>query len=131
MTKNLVTLSPKDNLSQVSEVFKTHSIHHIPVTEYTKIVGMVSKSDYLQYCKGWDARETHYRMAEAKVEDIMVKGLAKMEATDKINVALEIFKENLFHAIPIVEDEKLVGIVTTYDIIAQLADSNSELNKYE
>jgi len=38
-----------------------------------------------------------------------------------VHEALEIFKENIFHAIPIVDNGRLVGILTTYDIISQLA----------
>jgi acetoin utilization protein AcuB len=51
----------------------------------------------------------------------MTTKLAKLEPSDKINVALEVFKENLFHGIPIVNNDALVGIVTTYDIIKHLA----------
>jgi acetoin utilization protein AcuB len=51
----------------------------------------------------------------------MTKGLAKLDPEDRINVALEIFLVNRFHAIPVVKNEELVGIVTTYDIIKTLA----------
>ncbi|MDX1665798.1 MAG: CBS domain-containing protein [Saprospiraceae bacterium] len=47
--------------------------------------------------------------------------MAKLSPKDRINVALEIFMENRFHAIPVVSDNELVGIVTTFDIIKELA----------
>ena len=59
-------------------------------------------------------------MKNHQVESIMTTGLAKLAPTDKILVALKVFKENLFHAIPIVDQDELVGIVTTYDIIKAL-----------
>ena len=50
----------------------------------------------------------------------MTKGLVKLELTDRINVASDIFYKNMFRALPVVENDKLVGIVTTYDIIRVL-----------
>jgi acetoin utilization protein AcuB len=55
----------------------------------------------------------------------MTKGLAVLESNDRIGVAIEIFKENLFHAIPIVDDEELKGIVTTFDLIDKYIPSLS------
>ena len=53
----------------------------------------------------------------------MTKGLAKLTPDQRINVALEIFLENRFHAIPVVEEQsgELIGIITTFDVIKALA----------
>ena len=53
----------------------------------------------------------------------MTKGLAKLTPDQRINVALEIFMENRFHAIPVLDEAsgELVGIITTFDIIKALA----------
>jgi len=48
----------------------------------------------------------------------MTKQLAKLKPNDTISIALGYFRENRFHAIPIVdENKKLVGIVSTLDMI--------------
>ncbi|MEL6843782.1 MAG: CBS domain-containing protein [Bacteroidota bacterium] len=128
MTKKLYTVNPEDSLQKVDELFRTHRIHHMPVVRFRKIVGIISQSDLLYFLKGLKNNEgasktlntmilNHY-----KASDIMTTGLAKVESTDRINVALEVFKENLFHALPVVDNDELVGIVTTYDIIKALAD---------
>ena len=58
------------------------------------------------------------RMRAYNVEDIMTKGIAKLSPNDRINVALEVFLENRFHAVPVVnENGDLEGILTTFDII--------------
>ena len=54
----------------------------------------------------------------------MTQGIATLEPNDRINVALQIFMENLFHAIPVVEDDEVVGILTTYDIIKALQEED-------
>ena len=70
-------------------------------------------------------------MEEYKVEDIMTKGIASLESTDRINVALQVFSENLFHAIPVVDDGELVGMLTTFDIIkALLEEDHARIKAY-
>ncbi|MBT8234441.1 MAG: CBS domain-containing protein [Saprospiraceae bacterium] len=135
MTKDVITLSPDASISQAAEIFNDKKIHHIPVVNDMKLIGIVSKSDYLFFRRGFlndntDERIEDIRMNNYEVQDIMTQGIATMEPTDKINVALEVFKENMFHAIPIVEDGNLKGIVTTYDIISTLAKSNGAVAEY-
>lgn len=135
MTTDLITLDPEDVLWKAKEIFETNKIHHLPVIEDGKLVGMLSKSDFLFFRNGFqdsisDEDVEHYRLKTHKVKEVMTRHLGKLSADDKINVALEVFKANMFHAIPIVEGEKLVGIVTTLDIIQHLADDTEVTSVY-
>lgn len=126
MTQNLITLTPSASIAEAAEIFANKNVHHIPIAIDEKLVGIVSMSDYLFFRRGFldntkDERLERIRMNNYEVSYIMTKGIATLEPTDRINVALEIFKENIFHAIPIVKDNRLLGIVTTYDIINRLA----------
>jgi len=126
MTRNLISLTPTNSVSDVHDIFRENRIHHIPVVHDNKLVGIVSKSDYLFFQKGFTTTEVDkqiesLRLSAYTVNDIMTKGIAKLKSTDRISVAIEIFKENLFHAIPVVDDGKLVGILTTFDLISQLS----------
>jgi acetoin utilization protein AcuB len=127
MSTNLLTVHPKDTLADVKEIFDTHKIHHLPVVKYKEIVGIVSKSDLLQFLRGnqndpYAEVFENSRLKSFTAGEIMTQRLAKLESDDRISVALEVFKENLFHAIPVVDDGELVGLVTTYDIIEALAE---------
>lgn len=133
MTKDLITLGPEDNLKKVQEIFESKNIHHLPVVDKGRLTGMLSKSDYLFFRKGFvnDEAENELdqmRLKTSKVKEVMTDRLAKLEPQDRIQAAVEVFKENLFHAIPVVEDGYLRGIVTTLDIINHLSRdiSNSE-----
>lgn len=132
MTTNLLTVSPEDTIAHIGDLFKKHRIHHLPVVRGFDLVGLVSKSDYLFFRRGFtnDTETEEERVNNHRAKEIMVTGIAKMEPDDKINVALEIFKANLFHAIPIVEDGQLKGIVTPLDIIKHLADAESLRREY-
>ena len=122
----LVTVTPEDNLVKVKEVFANHKFHHIPVVHFREIVGLVSRTDFEHFLGG----ASHYdedkfvndlRMERTKVEEIMTKGLGKVAPDDRINVALEVFLVNRFHALPVVENNELVGILTPFDIMTALS----------
>ena len=122
MTSDLICLDPNHTISDVRNVFKNNRIHHIPIVTDQKLVGIVSKSDYLFFRKGFienDIEENleELRLSAFNVSHIMTKNVAKLSSTDRISVAIEIFKENLFHAIPVVDEDNIVGIVTTYDLL--------------
>ncbi len=134
MTTNLVTVNSKDKLSVVKEIFDEKKIHHIPVVEGKKMVGIISKQDFLYFLHGFTSTKKVMGLEALESEtcdSIMTTGLAKLEPGSRINVALEIFKENLFHALPVVEGENLVGIITTYDIISRIAEEPITLEDYK
>jgi acetoin utilization protein AcuB len=127
MTRHLQTVLPSDPLSKVKELFDTHRFHHIPVVQYKKIVGIISRSDFQAYYttldKHFESRFINTILLNYHVaEEIMTKKLAKINPDDRLNVVVEIFKDNIIHALPVVnDDDELVGIITTHDLIQQLA----------
>lgn len=133
MTRDLISLTPDATIAQAADIFAQKRIHHIPVHKDNVLMGIVSKSDYLFFRRGYDKaldRDMEdLRLNSYKVEYIMTKGIATVESDTRINVVLEIFRENLFHAIPVIDAAgKLEGIVTTYDIINHLAqDAKAEM----
>lgn len=127
MTKKVIAIGPEDELSMVRDIFAKNNIHHLPVVRHDTLIGMISKTDFDIYHKALSrhfedrfVNETLLRVHRAK--EIMTEKLAKLEPTDRINVALEVFKVNRFHALPVVKDGELVGIITTYDIIQALSN---------
>jgi len=124
--KHLITVDPEETLTKVKEIFDTHKFHHIPVVHFREIVGIVSRSDFEYFMGG----ASHYdedkfvnelRLERTLVSEIMVKRLGKVAPDDRINVALEVFLINRFHALPVVEDGDLVGILTPFDIMTALS----------
>lgn len=125
MTTDLLTVNPGDKLTMVKEIFDKHNIHHIPVVRFREMVGLISKTDFKFFLRGFSRNEedrfvNYARLRAYTAEDIMTTGLAKVSPDDRINVALEVFMANRFHAIPVVENNELKGIVTTFDIVKNL-----------
>jgi len=135
MNANLIKVDYTDSLKKVGDVFNSNKIHHLLVVNNEKLVGIISKGDYLFFRRGFIENDVNKKMEKLRLKaytaaDIMTEKIVTLQVDEKLNVALEIFKENLFRAIPILENEELVGLVTTYDIIKYLAADKSAINEY-
>jgi CBS domain-containing protein len=117
MTHDLITVAPNDSLAKVNSIFVEFNIHHIPVIDKgNRLAGMITKEDLLRLTS---VRPEFSDRAFEKiaVKDIMTTRLVTLEAEDTVGLAADIFLANEFHAIPVLEEERLTGIVTTYDLI--------------
>lgn len=124
--EKLVTVNPEDSLSKVKDIFDQHKFHHIPVVHFREIVGLISKTDFEHFIGGAshydeDRFVNNLRMERTLAKDIMTKRLGKVAPDDRINVALEVFLINRFHALPVVENNELVGMLTPFDIMTALS----------
>ncbi len=122
MTKKLITVTPKDNLKLAYSIFKQHRFHHLPVVRYKELVGIFSKADMLLITHGSNnpgspTKENEEIYNNTLIEDVMITKMATLAPDQSIRVAAEIFKENLFHSVPVVENGELVGLVTTHDLL--------------
>ncbi len=125
MTTKVVTLHPHETMDKVREFFRKQNIHHLPVVQYGKVVGMISQTDYLKILHGFTLFKTKQSEAyndailrSLLVGEVMTKQVATLHPEDTVQVAVGYFRENLFHALPIVDDKgDLVGILTTYDLL--------------
>ncbi|HMS29221.1 MAG TPA: CBS domain-containing protein [Saprospiraceae bacterium] len=111
MTSNLITVNPNDNLHDIKEIMISKKIQHVPVTEDRQLKGMLSMNDIFKKCK------EQQDLSKVTAKDVMTPKVAYIEPSDKIGTAAEVFMEHLFHAIPVVENGELVGIVTTFDVL--------------
>lgn len=127
MTKNVVKLNLTDDLTKAEMLFKKHHIRHIPVVNSNQIVGMLSYTDLLRisFVDAVDDADdvvdvTVYNMFT--VEQVMAKKLVTVAPETTIRDVAKILSTREFHALPVVEGDLLVGIVTTTDIIKYLLE---------
>lgn len=112
MTSNVITLSPDDTLAEARKILLGKRIHHLPIVEGKKLVGLVTSWDLFKLGKSAD------EYGSMKCRDVMTTHIATLEPDQHLGAAAEVLMEHLFHAIPIVNEEhELVGIVTTYDLL--------------
>jgi len=125
MTKNVITLNHSDNLITAERLFKKHNIRHIPVVSGEELMGILSYTDLLRI-SFVDAIEDEENDVESivynmfTIEQVMAKNLITISSTTTIKEVAEILANKEFHALPIVDNDKLAGIVTTTDLINYL-----------
>ena len=125
MTTEVVIVTPNTTMDEVEELFEKYNFHHLPVIGNGKLIGILSKSDYLMICdkmtlfnKRFEESINARFFKSLLVEEVMCNYLAKAKPNDTVEFALSLFKENIFHALPIIDEEdRLLGIVTTYDLL--------------
>lgn len=126
MTTEVIFVRPDDPMTKVDEIFRSNNIHHLPVLDSEGVVvGIVSKTDYYKVLHGFTLfrteRSEEFNKAILRsllVSEVMTKQVAKLHPDDTVMVAAGYFRENLFHALPVVDEEgKLVGILSSFDLL--------------
>lgn len=108
MTQQVITIEETGLVQEAREYFLTYSFHHLPVVDSEgKLCGMVSMLDLPNATKN----------GLTEIRQIMTPDPTTLEENDSIGLAADIFLANAFHAIPILEENTLVGILTTHDLI--------------
>jgi CBS domain-containing protein len=125
MTENVITLKRSDSLETAEKLFKKHHIRHIPVVSGNVIIGMLSYTDLLRisfadsvYDDDDHVDSIVYNMFT--IEQVMVKKIVSVSPSNSIKEVAEILSKSEFHALPVVDKNVLVGIVTTTDLINYL-----------
>jgi len=127
MTSDVITLNHKDDLETAERLFKSKKIRHIPVVSGKEIIGMLSYTDLLRISFADATDESDYEVDTIvynmfTIEQVMAKNLVSMPSNTTIKDVAELLAKNEFHALPIVDNNVLVGIVTTTDLIQYLID---------
>lgn len=112
MTTNVITLGPDNTLGEVRDILISKHIHHIPVVEGKKLVGMVTSWDIFKLGKSVEEYKS------IKISEVMTRKVATLDPDQHLGAVAEVLTRHLFHAVPIVNDDnELLGIITSTDII--------------
>jgi CBS domain-containing membrane protein len=121
MTKEVITLNLSNTLYTAEKRLKKNNIRHIPVVNGKRLMGMISLSDILRisfidaYNEEGTVDTAIYNMMS--IEDLMIKNLVTVPSHTPIYEVAKLLANKKFHSLPIVDDELLVGIVTTTDLL--------------
>jgi CBS domain-containing protein len=120
MTSKPATIPIHGKPSDVLAAFEKGGFHHMPVVHGDKLVGLITSTDLLKitYDFGADPRQSAAVLDHTRtIEDIMVTDVKTVHASDPIRDAFAILAEGTFHALPVVDNDALVGIVTSTDLL--------------
>jgi CBS domain-containing protein len=129
----IYTLSPNDGFLDIVNFLLKHKLSGAPVVDKKgKVVGVVSEKDLFyklfpsqkdfykdpEYFMNFDHIEVFdsFNIKKYKAKDIMTKSVISVSSEDHILKACSIFINNKIRRLPVIDDGKLVGVVTTSDI---------------
>lgn len=128
MHTDLITVSPSTSLEDANILVKKKQIDHLlVVNDSGKLVGIISDRDLKQY---WASpattlsnHELNYLLQQVLVEMIMVKAVETVSPDTTIERAALIMQEKDINALPVMENDELVGIITSTDVMGVLLDA--------
>ncbi|MEY4603906.1 MAG: hypothetical protein RIT43_1198 [Bacteroidota bacterium] len=125
MTPDPECVSAKDKLIDLKHIFERKNFHHhIPVTDSGKVIGMISLIDFM-HALGNASLDEDEPVYQKSVSEIMTHNVVSLGQDLPIEEALKIFLKNEIHAIPVVSQGKIVGIVTSSDMLKYFAQKDS------
>ena len=127
MTAELTTVNITNSLKEVKNIFREKKIRHLPVVSGDTVIGILSETDIRRLSFGSNFGEAHAEADEAildmlSINQVMRDNPVTIDSKETIKAAAEKLSHAEFHALPVTEDGKLVGIVTTTDLIKYLLD---------
>ncbi|MBI5428249.1 MAG: CBS domain-containing protein [Nitrospinae bacterium] len=127
MVRNLITIKKTDSLKDAQGLMVKHSIRHLPVTDGSELLGIITESDirgaFIQQGnrnKGGDIQRLD--PAKMKVNDHMTRNALTVSPDTHIEDAALLIYKNKIGALPVVRDGKLAGIVSIMDILGLFVD---------
>jgi acetoin utilization protein AcuB len=124
MTWDVVTVSSDTPIMEARKIMNAHNIQRLPVVDKGKLVGMISRDGITRAspspASSLSVWEINYLLAKMTVKDIMSKNLVTVSPDMTVESAVALAQSKGVGALPVVEDGKLVGIVTTDDFFYKI-----------
>lgn len=116
MSRDPISISPEASIQEAIELMKTHSIRHLAVVDgQERLVGWVSDTEL----RGVFIASM---IEELTVGDVMIADPITVSSTDVLEQAALLISKHKIGGMPVLEDGKLVGIITVVDILEAFVD---------
>jgi CBS domain-containing protein len=129
VTYNPWSVQPETLLGEIAERFRTMRIHHVPVVDRNRRpIGMISETDVLRARQSrrmlavvGGAAEEDTSWSGQSAEQVMTRDPLTVRASDDARAALGLLLKHHIHALPVVDRERLVGVVTCRDFLREFS----------
>ncbi|MGQ9689427.1 MAG: CBS domain-containing protein [Desulfobaccales bacterium] len=123
MVKEVATLDVDDELSLANDIMRLGRIRHLPVVSGDNLVGIISERDLfrssLAQALGYRNQETREVMKTLRIKDVMVKEVVTVTPDTELLEAVSLMVRRKIGCLPVVQDNKLLGLITETDILLQ------------
>jgi len=123
-TRNPVVVDPETSAPQARKLMEEHKIRRLPVVDNGKLVGIVTLSDLLKAAPSpattLSVWELNYLLDRVKVKEIMTRDVVTTTPDADLKTVASIMAERKIGGLPVVENGKVVGIITESDVFRAL-----------
>ncbi|MGH1567017.1 MAG: CBS domain-containing protein [Nitrosopumilus sp.] len=124
MSKNVLTVEKSTSLQEAAQNMKKSNVGCVIVTENNKPLGIVTERDFVTRIAA------EGRPLFTEIFEVMSSPLITIDPEETIWEASEMMKERKIHKLPVKENEQIIGIVTTTDIVKiSSVGSDSEIRR--
>ena len=111
MSQKIVTISPDKRVGQALKLMQKHQIRHLPVMEHNRMVGWITSRDLREVLLA-------SMLEDIKVGDVMVQAPLSVTPDTEVEEAARLIHEHKIGGMPVMEGDKLVGVITMPDLIS-------------
>jgi CBS domain-containing protein len=127
MVNNPTTLDINETLDLAEDIMKLGRIRHMPVVEEGKLVGIVSQRDLFRSALitalGFGRKTTRALVKTIRIKEIMTKKVITIAPETSVKDAAREMVQRKIGCLPVVQDDRLVGILTETDILRHVAET--------
>lgn len=125
MSEKIVTIGAGDRLSTVEDIMTLGRVRHMPVVHGGKLVGVVSERDLLRASLSnltrFDTEERRAFLNAVEIARVMSAPPVVIDADASVEEAALVMAERKIGCLPVMEGEKLVGLLTETDLLRYFA----------
>jgi acetoin utilization protein AcuB len=126
MSTELLTVAPETTLPDAQALMEEKKVRRLPVVENGRLVGIVTLLDLVRAspspATSLSMWELNYLLAKLQLKDIMTKKVLTVSPGDPIDDVAALMKEKKIGGLPVIENDKLVGMITETDIFAAFVE---------
>lgn len=126
MTAQVITVKPEDTIADTMTLMRERQVNRLPVVEHGKVVGLVTDGDLREISPSpattLSIFELNYLVAKTAIREVAVKKVITCTPETRIEDAALLMRDHKIGGLPVVEGERLVGIITETDIFDAFLD---------
>jgi acetoin utilization protein AcuB len=116
MVPNPITITENASISEAIDLMKVNSIRHLPVVSAEKkLMGFVTLADLKQGL-------IPSMVSDLSIHDLMIRNPITVDPDDDIEIAAQLIYKHKVGGMPVVKNNKVVGIITESDILRAFID---------